>query len=43
MNIKLPCVTISGDSTMQDVRRYLVTLVDALERALQNAKEEDNA
>jgi hypothetical protein len=43
MNIKLPSVTISGDSTMQDVRRYLVALVDAIERALQNAKEDDNA
>lgn len=43
MNIKLPNVTVNGASSMQDVRRYLVALVDALERALQNAKEEDDA
>ncbi len=41
MNVKLPSVTLNQNSTMQDVRRYLVTLVDAIERALQNAKEEE--
>lgn len=41
MNVKLPSVTLNKNSTIQDVRRYLVTLVDAVERALQNAKEEE--
>lgn len=41
MEIKLPSVTLNKNSTMQDVKSYLVTLVDAIERALQNAKEEE--
>ena len=40
MNIKLPMVNINENSTMTDVKRYLVSLVDAIETALVNAKED---
>lgn len=43
MNVNLPAVNINANSTMDDVKRYLVSLVDAIEIALQSAKEEDDA
>ena len=42
MYIKLPAVNINGNSRMQDVKRYLVQLVDAIERAFADAKEDDD-
>ena len=35
MNVKLPMVNINANSTMTDVKRYLVALVDAIETALE--------
>lgn len=42
MQVKLPMVNINGNSSMQDVKRYLVSLVDAIERAFEDAKEDDD-
>lgn len=42
MNIKLPMVNINANSTMTDVKRYLVSLVDAIETAFESAKEDDD-
>lgn len=42
MFVKLPTVTINQNSTMQDVKRYLVSLTDAIETAFAGAKEEDD-
>lgn len=43
MVVNLPNVNINANSTMNDVKRYLVSLVDAIETALERAKEDDDA
>lgn len=35
-------VNINANSTMTDVKRYLVSLVDAIETAFESAKEDDD-
>lgn len=42
MQVKMPIVSINGNSSMQDVKRYLVSLVDAIETAFGSVKEEDD-
>ena len=42
MYIKLPAVNINGNSNMQDVKRYLVALVDVIETAFAGAKEDED-